>query len=60
MVVTAAHVNALFVPGFKEWKVDTAAVTSLLGECLCFLCVTYVVVCMRKDAGLVLVRDAAL
>jgi hypothetical protein len=31
VTVTAAHVNALFVPGFKEWKVDTAAVTRLLG-----------------------------
>jgi hypothetical protein len=32
VLVTAAHVNALFVPGFKEWKVDGAAVTHLLGE----------------------------
>jgi hypothetical protein len=32
MHVTAAQANALFVPGFKEWKVDGAAVTRLLGE----------------------------
>ncbi|WIA18836.1 hypothetical protein OEZ85_003515 [Tetradesmus obliquus] len=35
MVVTAMHVNALFVPGFKEWKVDSEAVTHLLVPFIC-------------------------
>jgi hypothetical protein len=45
VLVTAAHVNALFVPGFKEWKVDGAAVTHLLGE----LVYTYVSVVMQSQ-----------